>query len=210
MADGAGNIVPTLPLGLSQGAPAITDLNELSYAASFLINHNTRPTWKFIAHTVSGSITANTWTPVTYDTNIFDSDSVQTAGTTWPSATIVTQGTYHVEACTQVQNTAARLGYSTAFKWIAGSASPYSAQSPGWFGFRGTTTGVTGSGSACQVGVMSAITPVPMYPGDTLQVMVFMTATGIWEPNDNSGQPSVYTNGRMSMQFTGRWLRIGS
>jgi len=206
---GAGNVLPTLPT-VGPGAPSITDLNNLSYAASFLIDHSVRPTWKFVNRGSNLSVSANTWTAVTWETNIFDSDGVAPVGINWNNATIVTQGYYHVEAAVQPENLGSRQNFVMAFKWTAGSSSPYTGQSPAWFGFRGTTMGVTGSGSACQTGVIAATTPVPMYPGDQIQVMTFITAAAILEDNDNAGQPTIYMNGRVSMQFTGRWLRVGS
>src|SRR5262249_50827864 len=124
-------------------------------------------------------------------------------------ALIVTQGYYEVEACIQPENLATKYNFTLAFKWTAGASSPYSAQSPAWFGYRGTDTSVLGSGTASNAGCISAITPVPMYPGDLLQVMVFFSGstTIALEPNDNATN---YMTGRFSPQFTGRWIRTGS
>jgi hypothetical protein len=47
-----------------------------------------------------------------------------------------------------------------------------------------------------------------MYPGDTIQVMVFLSGAiaPTLEINDNSA----FLTGRFSIQFTGRWLRMGT
>jgi hypothetical protein len=201
---GANNVLPTIPT-FTAGAPALTDLQNLSYAASFLIDHGVRPTWKFIMYTTP-AISASTWTVVPFTDIIYDSDGVASNPLTPTSAIIKTQGYYAVDSSVQMENTASRINFITAFKWTAGASSPYSAQSPAWFGYRGTSTGVIGSGSANQGSCVSAITPVPMYPADTLQVMVFISAAAALEPNDDL----TYMTGRFSTQFTGRWVRQGS
>lgn len=206
---GANNVIPTIPT-FTAGAPTLTQLNQLAYAASFLVDHGVRPTWKFIASSISGTVTAATWTVAPFNDSIYDSDGVWTSGSS--GATIVTQGYYRLESCVQVQNLATKVNFATAFKWTAGIHTPYSAQSPYWFGYRGVSMSVTGSGSGTQAGVNAAITPIPMYPGDLLQVMLFVggSTNAILEANDNAGQPAAYMNGRMSLQFTGRWAREGS
>lgn len=204
---GAGNVLPVIPSFVA-GAPSTTDLNNLSYAVSFLIDHSVRPAWKFVNHAAPTAMAAATWTAMTFDTNIYDSDGVGLTSGTWSNATIVTQGYYHVESCIQPQNLASRQNFATAFKWTAGASSPYSGQSPAWFGFRASTMGVTGSAAATQAGVNSALTPVPMYPADTIQVFAFVSGASAptLEVNDNSA----YMSGRFSMQFTGRWARMGT
>jgi hypothetical protein len=205
---GANNVIPTVPTFVA-GAPSLTDLNNLAYAASFLIDHGTRPTWKFIASSVAGTVTAATWTVVPFNDMIYDSDGTWTSGSS--GATIVTQGYYRLEAGVQVEELATRVNFATAFKWTAGIHSPYSAQSPYWFGHRGISMSITGTATASQAGCNADITPFAMYPGDLLQVMVFIggATNAILEANDNGGGAN-YMLGRMSMQFTGRWAREGS
>lgn len=202
---GAHNVIPTIPSFVA-GAPALTDLQNLAYASSFLIDHGTRPTWKFIASTISGSVTANTWTVVPVNTSIYDSDGVWSSASN--GAVIVTQGYYALEACVQPEISATRFNFITAFKWTAGTNNPHSASSPAWFGYRGIDTSTVSGAS--NSGCISAITPVPMYPGDTLQAMLYLTSGVTLEANDNAGQPTIFMAGRFSMQFTGRWVREGS
>lgn len=206
---GANNVLPTIPT-FTAGAPTLAQLNNLSYAASFLIDHGVRPTWKFIASSVAGSVTAATWTVVPFNDSIYDSDGVWTSGSN--GATIKTQGYYRVEAGVQVEELASKYNFVTAFKWTAGASSPYTAQSPYWFGYRAMDTGVTGSAAASNSACIASPTPIPMYPGDLLQVMLYVSGSTavILEANDNAGQPTQFMQGRMSLQFTGRWLHTGS
>lgn len=204
---GAGNVLPSIPAFVA-GSPSAASLNSLSYAVSFLVDHSVRPTWKFVSRGTGLTMTAATWTAIPWDTNIYDSDGVSPGGASWTSAVIVTQGYYRVESLVQPQNQATRVNFATVFKWTAGSNSPYSASSPAWFGYRASSMSVTGSAAATQAGVNSAITPFPMYPGDTIQVFAYVAGatTPVLEINDNAA----YMSGRFSMQFTGRWARTGS
>lgn len=204
---GAANVLPTIP-NFVAGSPAASDLNNLSYAVSFLLDHGTRPTWKFVSRGTGLTMSAATWTAIPWDTEIYDSDNVGPGTGTWTAATIVTQGYYHVEGAVQPQNQSTRVNFAMAFKWTAGASSPYTSSSPGWFGYRASNMSVSTTAAATCGGIISAITPFPMYPGDTIQTMAFVSGSTAptLEINDNSA----YMSGRFSMQFTGRWLRMGT
>lgn len=95
--------IPTIPT-FTAGAPTLTQLNQLSYATSFICDADIRPTWHYIMFSGTQSLTANTWTPVAFDHAIYDNDGVLNAGVTHGAA-IKTQGYYRVEACIDVQLT---------------------------------------------------------------------------------------------------------
>ena len=199
---GANNVIPTVPTFVA-GAPAITDLNNLSYAASFIIDHGTRPAWKFFM-AATQSLAANSWTGVAFDHVAYDSDGTYSAVN--HGANIVTQGYYEVEACVQLEAGTNKDNFALCFEWDPTNVNPHFASGPLDFGWKGSATPQSSSAAADACYCISAITPFPMYPGDLIQVRAFSSAAHTIDFNQNTS----YTQGRFSTQFTGRWCREGS
>lgn len=201
------HFVPPVPT-FTAGSPSVTQLNQLSSVVGFLVSMDVRPYWYVYMSNSTPSL-ATGWNTVPYDHVVFDSDGVAGMGGFYlPSIMIVTQGYYSLDACVQVTATSAGSDQlTTAFKWTAGDANPYSAQSPRKFGYRGSKISNSNQGAADDASTPSDVTPIPMYPGDTLSVAVYMSGSGhTLDRNRNTS----YTQGRFVARFSGLWVRSGS
>lgn len=204
---GANNVLPTVPT-FTAGAPSLAQLNQLSYAASFLVNANVRPEW-MVFSTATQSVAANTWTNVAFNKVQYDSDGVAgAAGANLPAVKIVTQGYYSLEACVQVQgNSGTNNQFTPAFLFTAGpNNAHYAANSTYYFGFRGGKTSSTAQAAGTNANTPCDITPMVLYPGDQLNVAVYITAAMTLDFNQNTS----YVQGRFSTKFTGYWVRTGT
>jgi hypothetical protein len=199
---GANNVLPVVPTFVP-GSPAISDLNNLSYAASFLIDHGVRPTWKFFSRATQ-SIGATAWTVVAFDHVAYDSDGTYSAIN--HGANIVTQGYYEMEASIGVQAGANKDNFAVAFQWSPTSGNPHFSAGVTTFGWYGSAMSQTGSAAADDYYTTSAISPFPAYPGDLFQVLVWSAAAHTLSFNNNGS----FDQGRFSTQFTGRWVHSGT
>lgn len=199
---GANNVIPTVPT-FAAGAPTIAQLNQLSYAASFITDHGVRPAWKFFA-TATQSIASGGWVVVHFDKVAYDSDGTYVSSNN--SATIVTQGYYELEACVSLEAGANKDAFGLSFSWSPTNANPHFASGPLNFGWKESSMSQTGSAAADNYLCISGITPFPMYPLDALQVNIFSNAVHTIDYNQNTS----YDQGRFSCQFTGRWVREGT
>ena len=199
---GAHNVLPTVPTFVA-GAPAIADLNNLSYAASFLIDHSVRPTWKFFT-TATQSLVANTLAVVQFNKIPYDSDGVYNASNN--GANIVTQGYYEVEANVQLEAGANKDNFFLVFQMSTTSTNPHFAAGVQSFGYKGGALPQTSSAVADASYCISGITPFACYPADLIQVIAYSTAAHTIDFNQNTS----FDQGRFSTQFTGRWVCEGS
>lgn len=200
---GANGVLPTVP-NFTSGAPSITQLNQLSYAAQFLTVADTLPQWSLFRHSSTQSISASTWTKVAFDHVAVDSDNVWSS----PDAVIKTQGYYKLGASVTMQlNANANDMYTAAFLHTAGASNPnFTAGTLNYFGFRGTKLGNTGAAAADNTACIACPTQTVCYAGDKLAVVIFLSAAHTLDINNNSS----YIQGRFACQFTGTWLRTGS
>jgi hypothetical protein len=200
---GANNVLPAVPTFVA-GSPLIADLNSLSYAASFIIDHGVRPTWKFFRGTSTQALTANTWTAVQYNKVAYDCDNTY-LGSNF-GANIATQGYYEVEASVQLAAGTTPDIFDVSFKLSMTSSNPNFAAGPQQFGYKGSGLPQTGSAVADACFSTSAITTFPCYPGDLIAVLVYSSVAHTIDYNQNTS----FDQGRFSTQFTGRWVRSGS
>lgn len=200
---GANNVLPSIPT-FTAGAPSINQLNALSYAVSFLCDNDVRPAWSFFMYTGTQSVSANTWTNVSFDHTAFDSDGVQS----YPYAVIKTQGYYGLSACVQPEANANTTDlFAAAFLFTAGANNPhYTSGNTQFFGYKGSGLSSTGSAAADNAFCLSGETPMVLYPGDKISVSVYITAAHTLDYNQNTS----YIRGRFATKFTGHWLRSGS
>lgn len=199
---GANNVLPAVPT-FAAGSPTLAQLNALSYATSFIIDHDVRPAWKFFS-TATQSLGAGAFTAVQFNKVAYDCDGTYGAGNF--GANIVTQGYYEVEASIQLEAGANKDNFALCFAWSPTSGSPYFAQGPLNFGYQGCALPQTGSANADASHCTTAITPFPMYPGDLIQVLAYSIAAHTIDFNQNTS----FDQGRFSTQFTGRFVRSGS
>jgi hypothetical protein len=199
---GANNVLPSVP-AFTAGSPTIAQLNALSYATTFLIDHGTRPTWHFFMYATQ-ALGANAWTAVAFDHVAYDSDGVYSSVN--HGANIVTQGYYEMEACVQLKAGANKDDYAVCFAWSPQSGNPYFSHGATNFGYKANSLPQTGSAAADGCLNIFGISPYPVYPGDLLQVLVWSAAAHTVDFNQNTS----YNQGRFSTQFTGRWAFSGS
>ena len=199
---GANNVIPTVPAFVA-GSPTVADLNRLSYAVSFLVDLDVRPTWKVFMAGGTQTITANTWTNVSFSNVAYDCDGVASL----PNVVVVTQGYYSLESCVQVQAGANKDEFVGAFLLTTGANNPH--YTPGtlvYFGYAGNNMSQTGSAAADNTICLSAATPVCLYPLDKLNVQVYTNANHTVDYNVNTS----YIQGRFSTCFTGSLCRLGT
>jgi hypothetical protein len=200
---GAAGVLPTVPT-FTAGAPSITQLNQLSYAAQFLAVDDMRPSWTLFRHSSTQSISATTWTKVLFDHVAVDSDSVWSS----PDAVIKTQGYYKLGASITMQ-TNANTGdmFTGAFLFTAGGSNPhFTTGTTEYFGFRGSKLGNTGAAAADNTVCLACPTQVVCYAGDKLAVAIYLNSGHTLSINNNGS----YIQGRFACTFTGTWLRTGS
>jgi hypothetical protein len=195
---GAGNILPTIPI-FSTSAPSLDDLNNLSYAVSFVSDCDTRPTFKLYTK-AQQSITSGSWNTVTLASVAKDSDGVSD-GT---GATIVTQGYYNLRGMVQIVDTTTDIQLACAFKLTAGPNNP-NLTGTKRFGQRadGTQSVVSTAGTAI---CAEATTPIPCYPGDQIVLQISVSAAATLDYNKNTN----YQEGRFVPNLSGTWVRTGS
>lgn len=193
---GAGNNIPQVPT-FTPAAPSITDLNNLAYAVQFLVQQDVRPTFNFFS-TATTAIGANVWAGVTLNKVAFDCDGVAYLG--GAAAQIVTQGRYAFEACISVEAGSTGDEFVGAFLFQAGPNNPnFSVNTQVHFGHRGSNMSVTGSAAADNAMCLSDIAPMVLYPGDFIDVNVFLSAAHTVDYNQNTS----YIQGRFVTKFTG-------
>lgn len=194
---GANNVIPTVP-AFTSGAPSVNQLNQLSYAVSFLTNQAVRPAWH-VYKKLTNSLTANAWHLPSYGNTAFDCDDVTGPG--GGVCTIVTQGFYATECCFQFEGTATtNILMGCGFQIVAGSSNPHSSSgTETWYGIRADTQGTvlnTDWAMTC-----SDITPFCLYPGDTVSGIAISSSSGTLDYLQNTN----YIEGRYAYNFTG-WL----
>lgn len=205
---GANNVLPSVPT-FTAGAPTIAQLNALSYAVSFLVNHDVRPAFTAFMSSGTMSVPASTWTTVTYDHVAFDSDGVfGVAGAGLPSATIVTQGFYVFEACIPIQVNTNQDIYTGRFNFTAGANNPHLAlNATAAFGLRGSKLATSASAAADNAVCLSAWFTTCCYPGDRIVPQVYTRANIHTVDKNNNAS---YIQGRFVPRFSGRLLATGT
>lgn len=191
--------LPTVPTFVD-GDFSLANLQNLSYAVSFISDDDVRPLWHIYSEATQG-ISANAWTAVNTSYVARDSDGVASS----PGVTINTQGYYAVEACIPFEVSSSGAGVGACFQVIAGPNNPN--HSPGatqMFGPRET-------GSPDEVAVWATLCPADicpweLYPGDQIVPMAYSTAALNLGYNTNAG----YREGRFVRQFTGLWIGTGA
>jgi hypothetical protein len=202
---GASNVIPTVPQFVT-GDTSITKLQQLSYAVSFIIDCDIRPTWHMYKKSTQ-AIPGTTWTPIASGTIAYDCDGVG-AGTPM-IADIVTTGYYAVEMCTQIVCTSANWKFFTSFLLTAGTSNPhYTSGTTLIFGVRQQMT--TDSASYDTANVSADITPWVCYPGDTIQPQVYVGTAMTMDYNQNETSGATGQQGRFSCNFTGYLVRTGT
>lgn len=187
-------------------SPTAAQLNSLSYAVSFLSNQSVRPTWK--VYKSSGiSLVANSWNQPSYLTIVYESDnSFVNAGI----ATIQTQGFYATECSFQVQDLTSNIA-QLAIAFLITIGQNNALLDPGqqvWYGYRANGTGETTGGAVPQDDALTAsdITPVCLFPGDTIQPVIISDHGLSVDPLANTN----FINARFVFGFTGYWVGVGS
>lgn len=208
---GANNVIPTVPFFSGNTAASITQLNQLSYATSFIIDCDIRPVWMFFMYSGQQSITAATWTSIAYDHVAVDSDGVAGSGhANLPNAKIVTQGYYALSACTAITtNTDNADMYTTAFLITGGGNNPNLTTGTAYYmGYKGNRSSNTTEAPSDNAVCISDMTPFPLYPLDTVTVQVYLSAAHSINVNTTATQ-TAYNIGRIATKFSGQWLREG-
>lgn len=197
---GANNVLPNVPsFGLT---PSLAQLQALSYAVSFLVDQDVRPTWHFFL-TGTVAVSAATWTSINYNHVAYDSDGVYDN----VGAIVVTQGRYVLEACIQMQATSTKDNFVGAFFFQAGANNPhFTTGSQQYFGYCGSNLSQTGSANATNALCLASITPMICYPGDFLHVQVYSPAAHTIDYNQNTS----YIQGRFATNYTGYFVNTGS
>lgn len=204
---GAGNILPVVPAFGS--VPGINDLNSLSYAVSFLVNHDVRPAFTAFMSSATMATTASAFKTIAFDHVAFDSDGVfGSNGSGLPTATIVTQGFYSFEACIPLQvNTNADQAIGQ-FLFTAGASNPhYTVGSTQGFGQRGARMSNSTQAAADNAICLSSWFSTCLYPGDAITVSIY-TSTNAHTVDKNSN--TSYIQGRLVPRFSGRLMALGS
>lgn len=198
---GANNVLPSIPI-FTAGAPTIAQLNALSYAVSFLADQDVRPTWHFW-HNATVSLSASTWNQMPFAKTAYDCDSVYSSAN--KDAIIVTQGYYALEANFELEATSTDTNYIGAFRITFGNNNPGGTQgTTRFFGYRGSMSSNTSDAAADNACCLSALTPLQLYPGDRIDVMVYVSSA--MTADYNTGTPTgSYIQGRFSANFTGYW-----
>lgn len=200
---GANNVLPSVPT-FTAGSPSIAQLNELSYAVSFLADQDVRPTWHFW-HNATVSLTASTWNQLPFAKVPYDCDGVYNSSN--KDAVIVTQGYYVTDAAISLEATGTNTNYIGAFRITFGPNNPHGSNgSTQFYGFRGAQSSNTGEANADNTCDLSAWTPVCLYPGDTIDVVVYVGSNMTADYNQNTS----YCQGRFAANFTGYYLRTGT
>lgn len=203
----AQTVIPTVPT-FSTGDHSLTNLENLASCVRFLVG-DIRPDWH-LYKTATQSITASTWTTLTFGSTAYDSEAsgagntgICTDGT---GATIRTQGLYAVEACANFRGLATTGPYcEMCFLMTGGGNNPnLSSGSTIRFGLRGNQgpASTTQEAAIC----IGDTTPICAYPLDTIRVQVQVNLATTVQPNNNTA----YNEGRFAMSFTGHWTRVWS
>jgi hypothetical protein len=189
--------LPTIP-AFADNDSSLTNLQNLSYAVSFLSNADVQPYWH-IYRAATTSLTSSAWTGITMTTKAYDSDNAYDS----PGVEIQTQGYYTYSACIDVEAVGATEGCVVAFKLTGGGNNPNLATGVTFsHGYRGASTSTTTADNAY---VITDISPFTLYPLDLVQVEVWVSTTMTANFNQNTS----YIQGRWVTNFTGRWLRSG-
>jgi hypothetical protein len=191
--------LPTIPTFASNDS-SLTNLQELSYAVSFLSNANVRPFWHIYQSGGGEGLTSSAWSVVNFNTKAFDSDGVYDA----PGVEIVTEGYYSLTACIPIIGLATTEGQVCSFKLTGGTNNPNLASGATFM------HGYAGSASCTSASVDNAlcladISPICLYAGDLVQVQVWPAAGMTMDYNRNVS----YEQGRWVPNFTGQWIRNG-
>jgi hypothetical protein len=192
-------VLPTIP-SFTVGDTSVTKLQQLSDAIGFLSDIDFRPMFK-VYKTATASITLNTWTTLPGGTQDYDNDGFFSSGVSF-APTIQTQGYYAFEACVPLLTGTSTIGERIAFLMTAGANNPNLA--PGGtfrFGLRGGNSVSTTANDTAQC--TSDLSPMGLYPGDTVALQVFVDATTSTNFNANAS----YISGRVVPMFMGYWTR---
>lgn len=196
---GANNVLPVIPT-FTNSAPALADLNNLSYAAQFLAVADTRPSFKFYRNsslTLSG---ANAYHAIVMTNVAYDSDGTFDS----TGATIVTTGWYSLWGCVQVTTIAASQPLYAALNIVAGSNNPNLA-SGNSKRYTGRGGGSPTSTTSCDAAIcVHAVTGFALYPGDKVRLQLYNVAASMTVENNIN---TSYQRGRFVPSMGGTWIR---
>lgn len=199
--------LPTLPGPFTDNtAPTLGQLQQLSYAVSFIADATLRPTWHLFKTTTT-ALTASTWNTLSGGTvnAAYDNDGVFTSSTAF-KATIVTQGYYAVEANLDLAATSTAMAFIPAFLFTAGpSNAHFTSGTTIYFGARGgdNVNDNTSDSATC----IADLVPAVCYPGDTIQPVVYVTSAAAAIQFNTNGS---FCKGRFVCNFTGYWAGQGT
>jgi hypothetical protein len=189
--------LPTIP-SFDDGDYDLTKLQQLSAAVQFVSDLDVKPTWHLYRNSTQ-SMSNGSWNASAFTEVAFDGDSIYSSN----SVEIVTEGYYALTACWQVENeTSGTPIVACCFLLTGGSSNlNLSSGSKIYFGFSGCeASDLTGDTSV----VLDDITPIAVYPGDTLEVVTYVNYSATADYNQNTS----YSQGRWVPNFTGRWIRL--
>lgn len=194
--------IPTVPTFTPNTAPSIATLNQLSYAVSFLVDNGVRPGWSIFMNSTQ-SPAATTWTNIAYDHTAYATDATRSGGT----ITLNTQGYYEVAACLSFETNANDTDvYTAAFVATGGGNNPNLVlNATQYFGYGAGRFSSTAEAPADNALCITDIAPLCLYPGDTLNVAVYLSAAHVVDINQNSA----YNIGRFAAKFSGHLIRTG-
>ncbi|MGH9918307.1 MAG: hypothetical protein ACRD6W_05480, partial [Nitrososphaerales archaeon] len=192
-------ITPTVPT-FTDGDHDTADLQALSDAVRFLADYDYHPTWHFYK-SASQSGATTTWSSVAFGSIGYDNDGFASAAN--GLVTIGTLGLYACEANVAFETTSSVIGAYAAFIWTAGPNN--TDVSPGtqeYFGYVGGYSVSTTSVDTAYC--LQDVCPMRCFPGDTIGVYFYTTATVTLNNNANQS----YIKGRFVLNFTGTLIRL--
>lgn len=181
---------------------SLTNLQDLSSSVSFI--GTTLMGWHLYKTSNQGPLTAGVNTKILFSSVAFDPDGVSASS----AAIVQTRGYYDCEASVNFSNTAAAGQSCLAwFKVVTGSNNPLGAGATPQFGSIGDLT----TGNADQMSLTLFGTSPCLYPGDTIEVWLKVTGTGVtvsatWN-NSGNNDPGGFPDG--GCYFTGQWASEG-
>jgi hypothetical protein len=199
--------VPSVPTFVT-GDTSIPSLQQLAYATRFLVG-DIRPMFHAFKTATATISSSNTWTTLSMGAVAYDSESEVSGGsgilTDGIGATIRTQGLYSFTSCATFVATSTAFYVDSSFLITAGASNPnLGSGSTLRFGLDGNTTLAT---AATQVSICNQdISPICLYPGDTVRLQVRAQASGVVVQTNLSPVPA-YNQGRFVTNFSGSWVR---
>jgi hypothetical protein len=192
---------PIVPVFAFQDS-SLSNLQALSDSAAFV---STTPMGWHFGKSGTQTLTAGVNTQITFGgVNMFDPDGVLSGG----AAVVATRGYYDCEATLPFPNTAsANQTAQAAFRVVTGSNNPGGAGNNITFGSLCDLT--TGNGDEISLTLFG--TSPCLYPGDSVQVWLKVTGTGVvvsntWNSSGNNDLGGFPDGGAY---FTGQWVSEG-